>query len=62
MSSDGRRGSHTIGLSHDVGAATLLTAGCYVFGVVVPSSYPADAAKNASRYLDLLTQLLDTAI
>ena len=54
--------SHIIGLSHDIGAATLLTAGCYVFGVV-PSSYPAgDAAKNASRYLDVPTQLLDTAI
>ena len=54
--------SHIIGLSHDIGAATLLTAGCYVFGVV-PSSYPTgDAAKNASRYLDVPTQLLDTAI
>jgi hypothetical protein len=38
-----------------------LTAGRYVFGVV-PSSYPTgDAAKNASRYLDVPTQLLDTA-
>ena len=54
--------SHIIGLSHDIGAATLLTAGCYVFGVV-PSSYPAgDSANNASRYLDVPTQLLDTAI
>jgi len=55
--------SHIIGLSHDIGAATLLTAGCYVFGVV-PSAYPtgADVVKNASRYLDVPTQLLDTAI
>ena len=56
--------SHIIGLSHDIGAATLLSAGCYVFGLV-PSSYPyptLDAAKNASRYLDVPTQLLDTAI
>ena len=53
--------SHIIGLSHDIGAATLLTAGCYVFGVV-PSFCPAgDAAENASRYLDVPTQL-DTAI
>ena len=50
------------GLSHDLGAATLLTAGCYVFGVV-PSAYPeTDVAKNASRYLNVPTQLLDTAI
>ena len=53
--------SHIIGLSHDIGAATLLTAGCYVFGVV-PSSYPTGDAKNSSRYLDVPTQLLDTAI
>ena len=55
--------SHIIGLSHDIGAATLLTAGCYVFGVV-PSAYPAgvDAGQSASRYLDVPTQLLDTAI
>ena len=54
--------SHIIGLSHDIGAATFLTAGCYVFGVV-PSSYPTgDVAKNASRYLDVPTQLLETAI
>ena len=49
-----------IGSSHDIGAATLLTAGCYVFGVV-PSCYP-NAAKKVSRYLDVPTQLLDTAI
>jgi acyl-CoA synthetase (AMP-forming)/AMP-acid ligase II len=55
--------SHIIGLSHDIGAATLLTAGCYVFGAL-PSAYPAgaDVAKNASRYLDVPTQLLNTAI
>ena len=56
--------SHIIGLSHDIGAATLLSTGCYVFGLV-PSSYPyptLDAAKNASHYLDIPTQLLDTAI
>ena len=49
-------------MSHDIGAATLLTAGCYIFGVV-PSSYPVgDVAKNVSRYLDIPTQLLSTAI
>ena len=55
--------SHIIGLSHDIGAAMLLTAGCYVFGII-PTGLPtgADAAKNASRYLDVPTQLLDTAI
>ena len=54
--------SHIIGLSHDIGAATLLTGGCYVFGLI-PSSYPTgDAVNNASRYLDVPTQLLDTAI
>jgi len=45
-----------------IGAATLLTAGCYIFGVV-PSSYPTgDAVKNTSRFLDVPTQLLDMAI
>ena len=55
--------SHIIGLSHDIGAATLLTAGCYVFAIV-PSAYPVgtDIAKSASRYLDVPSQLLNTAI
>ena len=55
--------SHHRLMSHDIGAATLLTAGCYVFGVE-PSAYPigVDSATNASRYLDVPTQLLDTAI
>ena len=54
-------------LPQDIGhdwciAASLLNAGCYVFGLV-PSSYPTGvAAKNESRYLDVTTQLLDTAI
>jgi hypothetical protein len=51
--------SHAVGLSHGVGAATPLAAGCYVFGVVPPSCSTGDAAKNAPRYLDVL---LDTAI
>ena len=59
MYSDGRHGF----ISRH--CATLLTAGCYVFGVV-PSSYPTgDAVKNASRssrYFDIPTQLLDMAI
>jgi acyl-coenzyme A synthetase/AMP-(fatty) acid ligase len=56
VSLDGRSGL-------DIGTATLLTAGCYAFGVV-PSAYPTgvDSATNASRYLDVPTQLLDTAI
>ena len=41
----------------------ILTAGCYVFGIV-PSAYPTgvDAAKNVSRYLDIPSRLLDMAI
>jgi hypothetical protein len=65
--------SHIVGLSHDVVAATLLTAGCYIFGVVtgvVPFSYTTglgDAGmlarpKKVSRYLNVPTQLLDLAI
>jgi hypothetical protein len=46
-------------LSHDIGAATPLTAGCYIFGLI-PSSYQTGDA--ASRYLDVPTQFLDTAI
>jgi hypothetical protein len=39
------------------GATTPLAAGCCVFGLA-PSSYPTgDAAKNASRHLDVPTQL-----
>ena len=55
--------SHIIGLSHDIGAATLLTAGCYVFGII-PSGYPtgADAGKNVTQCFDIPNQLLDTAI
>ena len=51
-----------IGLSHEIGTATLGTAGYYIFGLI-PFSYPTgDAAKNASLYRDAPTQLLDTAL
>ena len=51
-----------IGLSHDIGAATLGTAGYYIFGLI-PFSYPTgDATKNASLYCDVPTQLLDTTL
>ena len=54
--------SHIIGLSHDLGAATFLTAGCYVFGMI-PSTYPVNPLdiQNA-RYLDVPGQLLDAAM
>jgi hypothetical protein len=45
--------------SHDIGTATLLAAGCYVFGLI-PSSHPTQAGDAASRYLDVPTQLLDS--
>ena len=51
--------SHIIGLSHDLGAAMLLTRGTYVFAMI-PSAY-GDAGK-ASRYLDVCGQLLATAM
>ena len=51
-----------IGLSHDIGAATLGTAGYHIFGLI-PFSYPTeDTATNASRYRDVPTQLLDTTL
>jgi long-subunit acyl-CoA synthetase (AMP-forming) len=55
--------SHVIGLTSDLGAAMLLTAGCYVFAMI-PSAYGAAAGKsdNAARYLDVCGQLLETAI
>ncbi|KAF9473131.1 ketoacyl-synt-domain-containing protein [Pholiota conissans] len=55
--------SHIIGLSSDIGAAMLLTAGTYTFAIV-PSSYKGEASEpnNASRYLDICGQLLETAI
>ncbi|KAF8151526.1 hypothetical protein B0H34DRAFT_132545 [Crassisporium funariophilum] len=54
--------SHIIGLSHDLGAAMLLTAGCYVFGMV-PSAYGGSQDTNqSSGYLDVPGQLLETAI
>ncbi|CAA7264464.1 unnamed protein product [Cyclocybe aegerita] len=55
--------SHIIGLSHDLGAATLLTRGTYIFAMI-PSAYgttPGDANRT-SRYLDVCGQLLETAM
>lgn len=54
--------SHVIGLSHDLGAAMILSGGCYVFSIL-PSAYGAPSnASKASRYLDVCGQLLETAI
>jgi len=52
--------SHVIGLTHDIGAAMFLSAGCYIFGIV-PSSY-GNTSSNVSRYMDVCGQLLETAI
>ncbi|KAJ3515067.1 hypothetical protein NLJ89_g1986 [Agrocybe chaxingu] len=55
--------SHIIGLSHDLGAATLLTRGTYIFAMI-PSAYgttPGDATRT-SRYLDVCGQLLEAAM
>jgi len=55
--------SHIIGLSHDIGAATLLTRGCYIFAMI-PSAYgivPGETGKTP-RFLDVCGQLLETAI
>ena len=51
--------SHIIGLSHDIGAALLLTRGTYIFGLI-PSAY--GEAGKVSRQLDVCSQLLETAI
>ncbi|KAF8953962.1 hypothetical protein BDZ97DRAFT_1929174 [Flammula alnicola] len=56
--------SHIIGLSNDLGAAMLLTAGCYIFAMV-PSAYGifvSGDSNKASRYLDVCGQLLETAM
>ncbi|PPQ84949.1 hypothetical protein CVT25_004462 [Psilocybe cyanescens] len=53
--------SHVIGLSHDLGAAMILSAGCYIFSIV-PSAYGSSAGSKASKYLDVCGQLLETAI
>ncbi|TFK38562.1 hypothetical protein BDQ12DRAFT_683838 [Crucibulum laeve] len=59
--------SHIIAHSHDLGAATLLTGGCYIFALT-PSSYATVAANAhaprssvAARDLDISGQLLDAA-
>lgn len=51
--------SHIIGLSHDIGAALLLTCGTYIFGMI-PSAY--GEAGMVSRQLDVCDQLLETTI
>ncbi|KDR66936.1 hypothetical protein GALMADRAFT_232327 [Galerina marginata CBS 339.88] len=53
--------SHVIGLSHDLGAAMILTAGCYIFAML-PSAYGTPSGNKTSRYLDVCGQLLETAI
>ena len=53
--------AHVIGLTNDLGAAMVLTAGCYVFAL--PPAGPSGADMNAAaRYLDVCGQLLETAI
>jgi hypothetical protein len=61
MSSDGRLGLISLACLTTL-APPLLTGGCYIFGLIPPSYPTGDAAKNASRYLDLPTQLSDMAI
>ncbi|KAK0488295.1 hypothetical protein EDD18DRAFT_593749 [Armillaria luteobubalina] len=52
--------SHVIGLSHDIGACTILTAGCYIFALM-PSGYQvAHHGLMASRTLSEL--LLDAIL
>jgi len=53
--------SHIIGLSHDLGAAMLLTKGTYIFAML-PSAYGSKDSNKASRYLDVCGQLLETAM
>ncbi|PPQ99823.1 hypothetical protein CVT24_009617 [Panaeolus cyanescens] len=55
--------SHVIGLSHDIGAAMILTAGSYIFAML-PSAYGIvdGSTSKESRYLDVCGQLLETAI
>ncbi|KAJ3510158.1 hypothetical protein NMY22_g16056 [Coprinellus aureogranulatus] len=50
--------SHIIGVSHDLGAAMLLTGGSYTFAVR-PSSYHSEAPNDDSS--DVIAQLLSTA-
>ncbi|KAF6747506.1 hypothetical protein DFP72DRAFT_1075176 [Ephemerocybe angulata] len=50
--------SHIIGVSHDLGAALLLTGGTYQFAVR-PSSYHSETQDEASG--DVISQLLATA-
>ncbi|TEB25720.1 ketoacyl-synt-domain-containing protein [Coprinellus micaceus] len=50
--------SHIIGVSHDLGAALLLTGGCYTFAVR-PSSYHSELPNEDSS--DVIGQLLSTA-
>ncbi|KAJ2925849.1 hypothetical protein H1R20_g11245, partial [Candolleomyces eurysporus] len=54
--------SHIIGISHDLGAAMLLTAGCYLFSLR-PSSYHSNASidLHEGSSLDVISHLLDTA-
>ncbi|TFK38563.1 hypothetical protein BDQ12DRAFT_116355 [Crucibulum laeve] len=55
--------SHVIGVSHDIGAATLLTKGCYVFALT-PSTYHVEEreAKGVVGDLSIPSQLFDAAI
>ena len=51
--------SHIMGISHDIVAATFLTRGTYVFAMI-PSAY--GEVGKISRFLDISSQLLETAI
>ncbi|KAF9475042.1 ketoacyl-synt-domain-containing protein [Pholiota conissans] len=52
--------SHIMGISHDIGAATFGTGGCYIFGVL-PSGYPAEPV-SAPKDGTLVKTLLDGAL
>ncbi|KAF8962890.1 hypothetical protein BDZ97DRAFT_1920218 [Flammula alnicola] len=52
--------SHIMGVSHDLGAATFGTGGCYVFGAL-PPGYPAEPA-TVPKEMDHVDRLLDTAL
>lgn len=52
--------SHIMGVSHDLGAATFGTGGCYVFGVL-SSGYPTEFP-SSPRDVKLVNGLLDGAL
>lgn len=50
--------SHIMGISHDLGAATFATGGCYVFGVP-PPGYPTTRVNPPTGGTNVVASLLD---